>query len=43
MKRFLFRCALQGIHIYIESNSLEGAKAILDKLVVQPKIWENYN
>lgn len=42
MENFLFRHILEGIHIQINSISLEGAQAILLKIVVDEKQWEYY-
>lgn len=39
-EKFLFRHSLDGITIVIMSTSLEGAKAILSKIVKKEKDWE---
>jgi len=39
---FLFKHSLDGITITIMSKSLEGAEAILEKIVKKSKDWENY-
>lgn len=42
MKTFLFKHILKGVTISIETQELEGAIAILSKLVVNVTHWQNY-
>lgn len=42
-RKYLFRHNLQGITMTIMCTSLEGARAILQKIVVDSNHWENYN
>ena len=41
-EKFLFSHVLSGITMTIFSTNLEGAKAILKKLVLRVQDWENY-